>query len=161
MWYAYQGGKCGAACYGCCTQIEKLAKITADGEDITQQIGGAASVVCVNIDSFGAGVDLWASPTGKTADIGGQHEATDGKLEIVGIGKGADLGAYQVSKCCASFDRLAQAKDIKWTITECVHMEVDGEAWFLEASSDAPCTIEITQDESFPMLRHKEAAEQK
>jgi diacylglycerol kinase (ATP) len=157
MWYAWHGGKCATACYGCCTHISELATIHADGVDITSKIGGAASVVAVNIDSFSAGVDLWGSPSGKTADLPDAHDAVDGLLEIVGIGKVGDIGVAKVSSCCASFDRMAQAKKITYEVTEGVNMQVDGEAWL----TDGPCKIEITQEKSIPMLRRKIQAEQK
>jgi len=151
LWYGYHGGKCSVACYGCCNNVKEIARLHADGEDITDKIDHV-SVVCVNISSYGAGLDLWEVPSKQSlAQVPGKNSARDGKLEVVGIDKASDLGLVRVCECCVDFDRLAQPQTVTWDITEPVHMQVDGEAWL----TTGPCKIEIVRDKSMTMLRCK------
>ena len=63
------------ACYGCCNNVKEIARLHADGEDITDKIDHV-SVVCVNISSYGAGLDLWSDPSASVAAAAAAADAT-------------------------------------------------------------------------------------
>eukprot|EP00658_Telonema_sp_P-2_P050145 TRINITY_DN3819_c0_g1_i2.p1 TRINITY_DN3819_c0_g1~~TRINITY_DN3819_c0_g1_i2.p1 ORF type:complete len:418 (-),score=112.08 TRINITY_DN3819_c0_g1_i2:160-1413(-) len=161
LWYAWHGGKCTTACT--CTAVEdvvsKVASVTdTDTLDITPFLGHDA-VVFANISSYGAGTDLWAMPSAN--DMPDAHDANDGKIELVGVEGTQQLGRAKVSDCCAHFDRLAQGSKFELVVNGAIHMQMDGEAWYiskelLEGAENHEVKITITLDHPMPMLRRSQ-----
>lgn len=154
LWYGCWGGI--NACY--CSPIPSHVSLEVDmkGDGTWEEEPMSccmASLVVLNIGSFAAGTDLWgASPPG---DKFTEPSCSDGKLEVLSIAGTHQLGCAQAMPCCVNFNRVQQAKALKFTVRSEIHMQLDGEAWLQPASPEKPTVVHVYQDESAKMLKPK------
>ncbi|KAJ2946041.1 hypothetical protein O0L34_g4960 [Tuta absoluta] len=117
---------------GRCDNLERKLHVRLDG-GAPMPLPPLQALVALNINSWGAGVDLWSM--GDEEEVGPQS-ISDGKLEIVGISSSFHIARLQCG--LAEPYRFAQASRVKIELDGSCAMQVDGEPWM-----QSPATIVI------------------
>lgn len=125
-----------------CVGLEKQIELYLDGTKI--DLPELQSVVCLNIDSWGAGVRLWEMSTDQSEEY--THSTSDGILEVLGIVSSFHIAQLQVG--LNKPIRLGQAKVVKMIIKQTCPVQADGEPWI-----QIPAEINITLKGQAKMLK--------
>ncbi|KAI5651860.1 diacylglycerol kinase accessory domain-containing protein [Phthorimaea operculella] len=128
---------------GRCDNLERKITVRLDG-GAPMDLPPLQALVVLNINSWGAGVDLWSM--GDEDEVG-PHSINDGKLEIVGISSSFHIARLQCG--LAEPYRFAQAAEVKIELDGSCAMQVDGEPWM-----QSPATIRIEHAGHSRVLRN-------
>eukprot|EP00898_Chlorokybus_atmophyticus_P002698 jgi/Chlat1/3429/Chrsp23S03821 len=142
LFYAAEGAK--NIIDGPC-HLPQILQLQCDGKELPIP-DGIEGVMVVNIGSYMGGVDLWNKPGPDESDEYSPQSMNDGILEVVGVTGSWHLGTLQVGLARAL--RLRQCRSVKFTTTNKLPMQVDGEPWM-----QGPCTIEVSLHGQANMLR--------
>lgn len=118
-----------------CAGLEKSLELYLDGERV--ELPELQSVVCLNIDSWGAGVKL--GELSKTSSGGGDEVATsasDGYVDVYGIVSSFHIAQLQVG--LSKPIRLGRARTVKVKLHDTVPVQADGEPWL-----QIPCEMTL------------------
>lgn len=113
-----------------CSRLEEKIELYLDGERL-DNLPELQSVVVSNIDSWGAGVQLYN--LSKSPEEEHNQSFSDGLLEIYGINSSFHIAQLQVG--LSKPIRLGIAKEIKIKILSTLPVQCDGEPWE-QTSSD-------------------------
>ncbi|XP_065897933.1 diacylglycerol kinase theta-like [Dysidea avara] len=114
-------------------ELSKHINIIVDDHPV--QLPDLEGIVVLNIQSWGAGAEVWGNPSEKK--LKNAHFG-DGVFEVVGIGGVMHMGQMQGG--LRGGTRLAQGSKCKIKINHAVSVQVDGEPW-----TQRPCTVTIEQ----------------
>ncbi|KAL4712319.1 hypothetical protein ACJJTC_004081 [Scirpophaga incertulas] len=109
---------------GGCDGLEQRLRVRVDGAREPLPLPQLQSLVVLNINSWGAGVDLWG--LGNNSNIGEQR-INDRKFEVAGISSSFHIAWLQCSM--AEPYRIAQAATIEIELDGSCAMQIDGEPW--------------------------------
>ncbi|XP_053688092.1 diacylglycerol kinase epsilon [Sabethes cyaneus] len=131
-----------------CVDLEKKVELYLD--DLKIDLPELQSIVVLNIDSWGAGVNLWKmsrdSPT-HGGSMREMHSISDGILEVFGVVSSFHIAQLQVG--LSKPVRLGQARSVRLRIHDRLPVQADGEPWM-----QMPCDINIKQCGQVTMLRN-------
>lgn len=113
--------------------LEQRIEVYLDGKRV--ELPSIESIVILNINSWGAGVDLWNM--GIEDESVDKQSINDGKLEVVAIFSSFHIAQLQMG--LSQPLRLGQASNVKIKLLESCAMQVDGEPWCQQ-----PCEFNVT-----------------
>lgn len=131
-----------------CVGLDKSLELFLDGERV--ELPDLQSVVCLNIDSWGAGVQL-----GELSRSGGGEGDTvmtspsDGYLDVYGIVSSFHIAQLQVG--LSKPIRLGRARTVKIKLYDTAPVQADGEPW-----QQVPCEMTLHRVEQANVLQKRE-----
>lgn len=128
-----------------CEGMDKVLELYLDGEKI--ELPDLQSVVCLNIDSWGAGVQLGELSKGGEGD-GIVSSPSDGYLDVYGIVSSFHIAQLQVG--LSRPIRLGRARTVKIKLNDTVPVQADGEPW-----QQIPCEMTLHRVEQANVLKRK------
>lgn len=129
-----------------CVGLDKSLELYLDGERV--QLPDLQSVVCLNIDSWGAGVQL-----GELSRCSGEGDSllsspSDGYLDVYGIVSSFHIAQLQVG--LSKPIRLGRARTVKIKLHDTAPVQADGEPW-----QQVPCEMTLRRVEQANVLQRK------
>lgn len=130
-----------------CVGLDKSLELYLDGEKV--DLPDLQSVVCLNIDSWGAGVQL-----GELSRTGGEGDSvltspSDGYLDVYGIVSSFHIAQLQVG--LSKPIRLGRAQTVKIKLHNTAPVQADGEPW-----QQVPCEMTLHRVEQANVLMRKQ-----
>lgn len=125
-----------------CQGLDEKIELYLDG--IRIRLPEIQSIVCTNIDSWGAGVQLYK--LSKEPDEDSSQSFSDGLLEVYGISSSFHIAQLQIG--LSKPIRLGTAREIKLVISSTLPVQCDGEPW-----EQTKCDIVITKHSEATMLQ--------
>ncbi|KAJ6633775.1 Diacylglycerol kinase epsilon [Pseudolycoriella hygida] len=125
-----------------CVGLEKKVKVYIDEKSI--ELPELQSIVCLNIDSWGAGVQLWEMSSEEN-DLR-VHSTSDGLIEVMGIVSSFHMAQLQVG--LNKPIRLGQGRKVRIIVRESFPVQADGEPWV-----QTPCELNISCNGQVKMLK--------
>ncbi|VVC36101.1 Diacylglycerol kinase, accessory domain,Diacylglycerol kinase, catalytic domain,Zinc [Cinara cedri] len=107
-----------------CKGLPDMIELYMDDAKIT--LPDIESIVVVNIESWGAGVNLWQLAANDGNDFGSQF-IDDGLLEVLGIRSSMHIA--QLKMGIAEPIRIGQASKIRVKLLQKLPVQIDGEPW--------------------------------
>lgn len=126
-------------CYGLGEKVE----LYLDGDRI--KLPDVQAIVCTNIDSWGAGVQLYN--LSKETDEEHTQSFGDGKLEVYGISSSFHIAQMQIG--ISKPIRLGTAREVKMVFASTFPVQCDGEPW-----EQVKCDIVINKHSEATMLKN-------
>lgn len=127
-----------------CAGLESAVEVYLDDRQL--ELPELQSVVCLNIDSWGAGVKLFEMS--QTAEDKRVHAVDDGKLEMFGVVSSFHIAQLQVG--LSKPLRLGQTHRVKIILHRAFPVQADGEPWVQK-----PCEINIERCDQAILLRNE------
>lgn len=130
-----------------CVGLDKSLELYLDGVKV--DLPELQSVVCLNIDSWGAGVQLGElSKTGELGEI--VSSPSDGYLDVYGIVSSFHIAQLQVG--LSKPIKLGRARTVKIKLHDTAPVQADGEPW-----EQVPCEMTIHRvDQANVLQRSRE-----
>lgn len=125
-----------------CHGLDEKVELYLDGIQI--KLPEVQSIVCTNIDSWGAGVQLYN--LSKEADEEHSQSISDGLLEVYGISSSFHIAQLQIG--VSKPIRLGTAREVKLIMHSTLPMQCDGEPW-----EQDKCDIVICKHSEATMLK--------
>ncbi|XP_025407270.1 diacylglycerol kinase epsilon-like isoform X2 [Sipha flava] len=107
-----------------CQGLPDMIELYMDGRKIT--LPDIESIVIVNIESWGAGVNLWQLGADDGNEFGSQF-IDDGKLEVLGVRSSIHIAQLKIG--IAKPIRIGQASMIRVKLLQKLPVQIDGEPW--------------------------------
>ncbi|KAL0278644.1 UNVERIFIED_CONTAM: hypothetical protein PYX00_000407 [Menopon gallinae] len=107
-----------------CQGLNERIELYLDGKKV--DLPAIESIVVLNIDSWGAGVNLWKMSQTDENEL--QQSFNDGKLEVLAIYSSLHIAQLQVG--LGTPYRIGQAKNVEIKLKTPCAVQVDGEPWF-------------------------------
>lgn len=128
-----------------CVGLDKSLELYLDGERV--ELPELQSVVCLNIDSWGAGVQLGDLSKGEPDHV--ISSPSDGYLDVYGIVSSFHIAQLQVG--LSKPIRLGRARTVKIKLYDTAPVQADGEPW-----QQVPCEMTLHRVQQANVLQKRE-----